>query len=162
MKIYSEIYTLEQFSPWSEAVDTYNKLIEADKGEEFIQQLDDLYPDGINETQLNDLLWFEEEWCYELVGLNKWGVEPLDGNDVINGSNRICEAIENKLHDWYKEHDREGSYDILSEWDFEESLDEWLIENQGDCTDEDELAENWLDDVGNELIDEEISDLMND
>lgn len=162
MKIIDEIYELEDFCPWSGARTAYDKIIDADKGEEFMSKLEDVYEDGITQTQLNDLLWFEPEWCYQLVGLNSDGVKPLNGNDVINGSNRICEAIENKLHDWYKEHDREGSYDILSEWDFEESLDEWLIENQGDCTNEDELAENWLEDVGNDAIDEAISDLLND
>ena len=31
--------------------------------------LEDVYPDGIEETQLNDLLWFEPDWCLEMVGL---------------------------------------------------------------------------------------------
>ena len=31
----------------------------------------DLYPDGLTETQLNDLLWFEEDWIFETLGISK-------------------------------------------------------------------------------------------
>ena len=32
--------------------------------------LDDLYPDGMTETQINDLFWFEEEFLCESIGVN--------------------------------------------------------------------------------------------
>ena len=31
--------------------------------------LEDLYPDGMTETQLNDLLWFDSEQIYEWLGI---------------------------------------------------------------------------------------------
>lgn len=68
MKVYSEI-TLRNFNAWSGAVDTKNAILEADKGEEFDQLIEELYPDGIDETLLNDILWFEPEWVFESLGI---------------------------------------------------------------------------------------------
>lgn len=66
-----EINNLYDFQPWAGAVNTYDTIVNAGKGEQFINELEILYPDGITETQLNDLLWFESDWCLELVGLNE-------------------------------------------------------------------------------------------
>ena len=30
-----------------------------------------LYPDGIDETQLNDILWFDSELVYEMLGISE-------------------------------------------------------------------------------------------
>ena len=70
MKITSEM-SLKNFKAWSGAKDTLNKLIELDKCDELEFILDDLYPDGLTETQLNDILWFEEEWIYETLGIEE-------------------------------------------------------------------------------------------
>ena len=71
MKIISET-SLAHFEFWSGAKDTANRIWE-EKGEEGFKQLEaileDLYPDGIDETQLNDLLWFEPETVYEWLGI---------------------------------------------------------------------------------------------
>ena len=70
MKITSEM-SLKNFKAWSGAKDTLNKLIELDKCEDLEFILDDLYPDGLTETQLNDILWFEDEWIYETLGIEE-------------------------------------------------------------------------------------------
>ena len=70
MKITSEI-SLKNFKAWSGAKDTLNKLIELDKCDELEFILDDLYPDGLTDTQLNDILWFEDEWIYETLGIEE-------------------------------------------------------------------------------------------
>ena len=70
MKITSEI-SLKNFKAWSGAKDTLNKLIELDKCDELEFILDDLYPDGLTETELNDLLWFDDEWIYETLGIEE-------------------------------------------------------------------------------------------
>lgn len=67
MKIYKE--GIQDFEPWSGAVSTYSRLSDADMLDAFEAVLDDLYPDGMSETELNDLLWFEADWCFESVGL---------------------------------------------------------------------------------------------
>ena len=70
MKITSEM-SLKNFKAWSGAKDTLNKLIELDKCEELEFILEDLYPDGLTDTQLNDILWFEDEWIYETLGIEE-------------------------------------------------------------------------------------------
>lgn len=62
-------YDFSQFEPWSGAVDTWKRLEAANKLDELEWILDDIYPDGVDETTLNDLLWFDEEWVYNSVGL---------------------------------------------------------------------------------------------
>ena len=70
MKITSEM-SLKNFKAWSGAKDTLNKLIELDKCDDLEFILDDLYPDGLTDTQLNDILWFDDEWIYETLGIEE-------------------------------------------------------------------------------------------
>lgn len=60
---------LENFEPWSGAIHTLDRVREKGlcKQLEFI--LEDLFPDGMTEVQLNDLLWFEPELIYEWLGI---------------------------------------------------------------------------------------------
>ena len=71
MKITSEM-SLKNFKAWSGAKDTLNKLIELDKCDELEFILDDLYPDGLTETELNDILWFDDEWIFETLGIEEY------------------------------------------------------------------------------------------
>ena len=71
MKITSEM-SLKNFKAWSGAKNTLNKLIELDKCEDLEFILDDLYPDGLTDTQLNDILWFEDEWIFETLGIEEY------------------------------------------------------------------------------------------
>lgn len=61
----------EKFEPWAGAVDTYNIIMEADKVDEFESLIDELYPEGIEEGKLNDILWFEDDWVLEMLGLSE-------------------------------------------------------------------------------------------
>ena len=79
MKVYKEITSLYKFEPWSGAVDTYNKLIQAGKEEEVIDQLEHVFAgEDVSETEINNMLWFEPEECFKLVGLDKDGNEKSD------------------------------------------------------------------------------------
>lgn len=68
MKIYTE-KTLLDFDAWSGAIYTKDKIIEEGKEDEFEALIEELYPDGIDETGLNDLLWFEDKWIFETLGI---------------------------------------------------------------------------------------------
>ena len=71
MKIYKE-ESLSNFEWWSGAEDTAQRIWEEQGSEGFDQLeaiLEDLYPDGIDETDLNDLLWFDAETVYEWLGI---------------------------------------------------------------------------------------------
>ena len=69
MKTYNENVTLRNFDAWSGAVDTKNIILENDKGEDFDSLIEDLYPEGLSETELNDILWFESEWVFENLSI---------------------------------------------------------------------------------------------
>ena len=60
MKLYTD--GLSNYEPWSGAVDFYNEIVNAGKLDELEFALDELYPDGMSETELNDLLWHDEDW----------------------------------------------------------------------------------------------------
>lgn len=62
---------IENFKPWSGAISTWNEIEEANKVDELEYLLEDLYPEGIDEGQLNDLLWFESDWIYESLGITE-------------------------------------------------------------------------------------------
>lgn len=69
MKINREL-DLVHFEFWSGAKDhcfTNSELREI----EYV--LEELYPDGMDETQVNDLFWFEEEFLCEVIGVDYEG-----------------------------------------------------------------------------------------
>lgn len=68
MKIYSE-KSLADFEPWSGAVRTYERISNAGMLEALESYLEDEYPDGIDETELNDLFWFEPDFVLGCCGL---------------------------------------------------------------------------------------------
>ena len=68
MKIYTE--DLSDYQAWSGAVDTYNTIEEHDKLEELEQLIEELFPDGLSFTELNDMLWFDSEYVLEQLGIN--------------------------------------------------------------------------------------------
>lgn len=58
-----------KFQPWAGAIDTYETIIENSCLSAFEAMIEELYPDGIEETTLNDLLWFEPEFIFESLGI---------------------------------------------------------------------------------------------
>ena len=70
MKTYNEL-SIRGFDAWSGAIETKQAIIEAGKAEDFDSLIEELYPDGLTETQLNDILWFEEDWIFENLGISE-------------------------------------------------------------------------------------------
>lgn len=70
MKTFNENTTLSNFNAWSGAVETKERIIEEGKADNFDQLIEELYPDGLSETSLNDILWFEEEWIFEMLRIS--------------------------------------------------------------------------------------------
>ena len=83
MKIYTE-QSLAEFKFWSGAETTAQRIWEEQGSEGFDQLeaiLEDLYPDGIDETDLNDLLWFDADTVYEWLGIEDEEDEDEDDDD---------------------------------------------------------------------------------
>ena len=64
---------LNSFQAWSGAKDTLERIQREGKCAELENVLEELYPDGMTETELNDLLWFEPETVYEWLGIRSEG-----------------------------------------------------------------------------------------
>jgi len=67
MKIISEDKRLRDFDFWSGAKDTVDYLT-SDELDIIEDMLEDAYPDGMTETQVNDLFWFDTDLIAEWLG----------------------------------------------------------------------------------------------
>lgn len=72
------IIDFSDYKPWSGAVDTYELIKDADKLDELEFYLEELYPDGITATQINDILWFDSEEVLKYLGLGDEEDEEMD------------------------------------------------------------------------------------
>lgn len=70
MKVFEDL-TFDEIlrTSWSGAKSTAKRIDEEGKGEEFEQLIEDCYPEGIDRTALNDILWFDSEWVFEQLGI---------------------------------------------------------------------------------------------
>ena len=68
MKVYEEL-NLKDFESWSGATETKNIIINEGKEEEFEELIEELYPNGISATTLNDLLWLDQEYVLDTLGI---------------------------------------------------------------------------------------------
>lgn len=68
MKVITNI-SIEYFNAWSGAKTTKNRIINEGKVDLFDDIIEELYPDGIDETLLNDILWFDRDWVYKSLGI---------------------------------------------------------------------------------------------
>ena len=72
------IVDFSDYKPWSGAVDTYELIKDADKLDELEAYFEELYPDGITATQINDILWFDGEEVLKYLGLGDVEDEEMD------------------------------------------------------------------------------------
>ena len=70
MKITVET-NLRDFNAWSGAIYTKNLILDAGMEEEFEELIEEIYPDGLSDTQLNDILWFDADWILESLGIKE-------------------------------------------------------------------------------------------
>lgn len=81
MKVYSE-QSLKDFEFWSGAKDTV-KYLTAEQMDTVEAILEDAYPDGMTDTEINDLFWFEEDTIADWLGYNSFEelMEEVDSED---------------------------------------------------------------------------------
>lgn len=60
---------------WSGAVDTLNTISNEGKEDDWMELLDELYPDGVDETELNDFLAFEDDYIFQNLDIDLGGLE---------------------------------------------------------------------------------------
>lgn len=98
-------FDLASFKAWSGAVDTKNRIIKEDKEREFENLMEACYPEGMTETQMNDLLWFEEEWIFEQLGISdeedkdeEDKDEEDEDEDIEYGTWELCPYCEQEVY----------------------------------------------------------------
>ena len=62
---------LRNFETWSGAIETKNLILDAGLEEEFEGLIEELYPNGLSDTELNDILWFDADWILENLGIKE-------------------------------------------------------------------------------------------
>lgn len=60
---------------WSGAVDTLNTISNEGKENDLMELLDELYPNGVDETELNDFLAFEDDYIFQNLDIDLGGLE---------------------------------------------------------------------------------------
>ena len=71
MKIYKEVTSYYDFDFWSGAKQTADEMT-AEQIEEIFAMLEECYPDGMTDTELNDFFWFEDETIAEWLGFDSF------------------------------------------------------------------------------------------
>ena len=78
----NDFYNLFENS-WSGAKDTLEDIIKAEKEEEFMQYLDEMFgaDDEVEDTTINDFIWHDRDTIYDYLGLDENGEIPKDDED---------------------------------------------------------------------------------
>lgn len=100
---------LSDYSPWSGAVDTWNKIKDAGLVDDLDMYLEDCYPDGLTMTELNDILWFEGEEILNMLGIGEEEVDEAlqekgdlseeEINDILNDETKTTEEKAEAIHE---------------------------------------------------------------
>lgn len=61
---------LRYFDFWSGAADRA-KLLTSKELDAVENELEDIYPDGLTATELNDLFWFDFDFICEIIGITE-------------------------------------------------------------------------------------------
>lgn len=90
MRLYYEL-DLDTFDAWGGGEELLEKIREADKESEFENYLEENYPDGMTEEDLNDLLRYEEDEIFKALGMeeDEEETEAVDNYVVVGSEYRV-------------------------------------------------------------------------
>lgn len=71
------ITNFTHYQPWSGTIDTYELIDCNNKLEDLDRLITECFPDGLTETELNDILWFDSEWV-----LSSLEIEDDDNDEL--------------------------------------------------------------------------------
>ena len=79
MRVYQEMSLFNDFEFWGGAKEFAARLTE-DEMEAIEAAIEECFPEGISETSVNDLFWFDDDWLLEILGIDYddfWGREAF-------------------------------------------------------------------------------------
>jgi hypothetical protein len=143
MKIYTE-QSLRNFEFWSGAIaraDIIKEKLGYDAFDTIENELEMDYPEGMSDTQINDLFWFDEDYIATLLGYRNW--EHLENGD--EPITIICTNIE-----WDVDEDEDETPEDLP------TVVKIVLDDEDDIGDYLEAKENGDEDdfIANRLSDE--------
>jgi len=119
MTIKSEI-SLENFQAWSGAVSTLNRIINEGKCSQLEFMLEEMYPDGMTDTELNDLLWHDSDTVFEWLDIRTY-------DQIKEELEEKKEELDNLLEEYheYEMDEDETKEELESIWeeDFKDSVE---------------------------------------
>ena len=162
------IIDISEYEPWSGAVETWDKIVEAGKVDDLGFMLEDIYPEGLTRTELNDILWFEPEWVLDMLGLSDGAIEDEfeDEEPVVEEAleeNKSLKEDEDELP--AVEADIRAETEVADEDDeekpvFDDELE--LLDNEEGHADEIEVGAELADFDGSEVIPEDELEVKED
>ena len=80
---------------WSGAIDTLKTIEEHDKEDELMECLEDIFGSDFNNiptmTEINDYLWFEDEFIFECLGISESEEEEEEDEEEIDYEEGVTE-----------------------------------------------------------------------
>lgn len=72
MKVTKEIAKFEtlKLESWGGALQTLKTIEENHKEDDFMNLLEDIFFEGVDETDLNDFIWFEDEYIFDSLEID--------------------------------------------------------------------------------------------
>lgn len=133
LKVYTS--TLENFHPSISCEDFWNEIVEADKVEDLEYALETLYPNGISDVALDDLLSHEEDWIRDIIEL-PYEESEEDEDEIVDDSDEEIIDGETEVDEKETENnDSEEDFDDIEPIEFEDDdtekeLKEESLENK--------------------------------
>ena len=110
MLVFCEI-DMKHFKPWDGGKYGYEEIRALNLFDEFEQYIEELYPKGIDEGDLNDILWYDRDTFIESQGFIKCDIceDWVRERDVVEDIDyhKVCECC---LEDYYIECPDCGEY----------------------------------------------------
>lgn len=66
---------------WGQAIDVLKEIHKAGMEDELMAYLDDIFNEGVDHTELNDLLSYDWEWVYSQIGMPSEVIERLSDEE---------------------------------------------------------------------------------
>ena len=152
LKVYTS--SLSNFHPSAQAKDLWDEIKANHKEEDLEYMLETLYPDGISDVALDDLLRYEEDWVRDLIDL------PLDDE-------KTEDSIETEYEDEEDSDEEISDPDFVKEYGYDEDdiePIEYTEDEESEVEDEPEkdTSEESESKESDEDIEEEDDDKVND
>ena len=107
---------------WSGAEKALEEIVDADMYDNFCQYIDDVYYEGIDLTQLNDILRFDFDQLKKDIGMRSWDeLKDLIDTKAIDKAQKVIKEIEDEWEEFKDSEDNKDDngnliYDDIEDW----------------------------------------------